>query len=450
MTGAAEFARVRGELATRWPESRIEPTLDRIRAVVDLLGEPQRAYPVIHVGGTNGKTSTARIIDTLLRGFGLRTGRFTSPDLVSPTERISVDGEPVSEQRFVELYDDVTPYLTMVDERQPVRLSYFEALTAMAFVAFADAPVDVAVLEVGLGGSWDTTNVADGKVAVVTPIGLDHTHLLGNTVEAIAQDKAGIIKPDSVVVLAGQEPGAAGELMRRAAEVGATVAREGLEFGVLDRKVAVDGQLVRLQGLGGVYDEIFLPLHGGYQAQNAACALAAVEAFFGAGAATGPLDTDVVRGAFTQVSSPGRLEAVRSAPTVLLDAAHNPAGMIATVQAVGEAFAFRRLVGVFAALRDKDVRSMLEILEPVLDMIVITRNSSPRALDPENLSILAVDVFGSDRVGTRPRLDDAIELAVRLAEDTEDGVELGGSGIIVTGSVVTVGDARVLLTGSGG
>jgi dihydrofolate synthase/folylpolyglutamate synthase len=443
-TAGEEFARVEAELRTRWPESRLEPSVDRIQALVDLLGRPQTAYPVVHVTGTNGKTSTARMIDSVLREFGLRVGRFTSPHLSSVTERISIDGQPIGAERFAQLYDEVAPYLELVDKEQPIRLSYFEVLTAMAFVAFADAPVDVAVVEVGMGGRWDTTNVADGKVAVITPIAIDHADYLGATVSAIAAEKAGIIKPGAVAVLADQQPAAAAELLRRSAEVGAEVAREGTEFAVLRRLVAVGGQQLLLRGLGGVYDEVFLPLHGAHQAQNAVCALAAVEAFFGAGA-VGSLDLATVRAGFAAVTSPGRLETVRTAPTVLLDAAHNPHGMAATVAALRESYDFRRLVGVVAVLSDKDVAGMLTVLEPVLDEIVVTGNSSPRALPPDELAGIAVDVFGAERVLVEPRLDDAIEQAVRLAEEGSE--TLGGAGVLVTGSVVTVGEARTLLSG---
>jgi dihydrofolate synthase / folylpolyglutamate synthase len=439
----ADLARVEAELRERWPESRLDPSLDRIRALADLLGDPQRSYPVIHIAGTNGKTTTSRVVDAILRGFGLRVGRFTSPHLTSVTERISLDGEPISDRRFVETYEDIRPYLELVDKDQPHPLSYFEVLTAMGFAAFADAPVDVAVIEVGLGGSWDSTNVVDGRVAVVTPIGFDHMAYLGDTLGKIAGEKAGIIKPESIAVLAAQEPEAAEVLLRRAAEVGATVAREGSEFGVASRAVAVGGQVLSIQGLAGSYDELFLPLHGAHHAENAAVALAAVEAFLGANATTGIIDVDVVRQALLGVSSPGRLEVVRGAPTVIVDAAHNPHGMTATVAALGESFSFRRLVGVVAVLGDKDATGMLSLLEPVLDEIVVTENSSPRRLSADELAAQAVQIFGADRVVVEPRLDDAIEAAVQLAEEGED--QLGGSGVLVTGSVVTAGEARTLL-----
>jgi len=438
------LARVEAALATRWPESKVAPGLARIAALADLLGSPQATYPVVHIGGTNGKTSTARMVDALLRSFGLRVGRITSPHLASPTERISIDGEPISVERFVQTYDDIEPYLKMVDDRSEIRPVYFEVLTAMGFVAFADAPVDVAVVEVGLGGSWDATNVADGQVAVITPIALDHTRWLGETIPEIAREKAGIIKPGATAILAAQPPEAAAVLLHRAGDVGATVAREGLELGVLDRQVAVGGQQVRLQGLAGEYGEIFLPLYGAHQAQNAACALAAAEAFFGKGAGTGPLSAELVREGFAGVRSPGRLEAVRSAPTVLVDAAHNPAGMAATVAAVTESFGFRRLVGVVGILAEKDATGILAVLEPVLDEIVVTESASPRRLPADDLAALAVGVFGADRVTVEPRLDDALETAVRLAEDSADG-GLAGAGVLVTGSVIMAGEARTLL-----
>ena len=276
-------------IVARRPEHSIDPSLDRIRALTELLGDPQHAYPVIHLTGTNGKTSTARMTETLLRARGLRTGLFTSPHLSAITERICLDGVPLSAERFVGAYEEIEPYLDLVDASQPAALSFFEVLVGMAFSVFADAPVDVAVIEVGMGGTWDNTNVADGVVAVVTPIAIDHARYLGNTVEAIAADKAGIIKPGAVAVLAQQPAGAAEALLRRAAEAllrraadaGATVAREGLEFGVTSRELALGGQLLSVQGLRGHYQELFLPLFGAYQAGNAACALAAAEAFTG-------------------------------------------------------------------------------------------------------------------------------------------------------------------------
>src|ERR1700678_2599829 len=323
---------VEQEIISRRPEHSVDLALDRMAEPVELLASPQRACPVIHITGTNGKTSTARMIDALLRSRGLRTGRFTSPHLVSIRERICVDGAPVSAERFIEAYEEVIPYVALVDERYPVAMSFFEVLTGMAFAIFADTPVDVMVLEVGVGGRLDCTNVADGAVAVITPVAIDHTRLLGHTIEEIAGEKAGIIKPGAVAVLAQQPVAAAEVLLRRGAEVGATVAREGVEFGVLSDEQAVGGQQLALRGLRGTYEDIFLPLFGAYQAGNAACALAAVEAFAGvssvsaeAGEAGEALDGDLVREAFAKVTSPGRLEIIRRSPTIIIDAPHNPA-----------------------------------------------------------------------------------------------------------------------------
>ncbi|MER7833581.1 folylpolyglutamate synthase/dihydrofolate synthase family protein [Streptomyces sp. NPDC095602] len=434
---------VEQELSTRWGETKLEPSVQRIAALMDVLGEPQRSYPSIHITGTNGKTSTARMIESLLGAFELRTGRYTSPHVQMITERISLDGAPIDAERFVETYRDIKPYVEMVDGSQEFRLSFFEVLTGMAYAAFADAPVDVAVVEVGMGGTWDATNVIDGSVAVVTPISLDHTDRLGTTPAEIAGEKAGVIKQGATVILAQQPVDAAQVLLKKAVEADATVAREGMEFGVVSREVAVGGQLLTLRGLGGEYEGVFLPLYGAHQAHNAAVALAAVEAFFGIGAQHArPLDIDTVRRAFASTASPGRLEVVRRSPTVVLDAAHNPAGAQAAAEGIREAFGFSRLIGVVGASGDKDVRGLLEAFEPIFAEIVVTANSTPRSMDPDALAAIAVEVFGEERVVVEPRLDDALEAAITLAE--EEG-EFAGAGVLVTGSVITVGEARLLL-----
>lgn len=434
-----ELRRIERELYARRPEHAIVPTLDRIAALATLLGDPQRACPVIHVTGTNGKTSTARMIETLLRARGLRTGLYTSPHLSSIRERISIDGEPLSAEDFGAAYEDVAPYAAMVDGQQALRLSFFEMLTAMAFASFADAPVDVAVVEVGLGGTWDATNIADGDVAVVTPVALDHTAYLGDTVEAIATEKAGIIKPGAVAVLARQNEPAAAALARRAAEVTADVRTEGTDFAVTARDLAVGGQRIEIAGLKGSYPDLLLPLFGAHQAENAACALAAVEAFSG----SGPLDAVLVRQAFAAVTAPGRLEVVRRSPVVIVDSAHNPAGMAVSVAAVTEAFGFGTLVAVLAVSADKDVPGILAELEPAVSSVVVTRNAASRSMDPGELERLAAEVFGPDRVAAAPRLDDAIDAATALADVASGG--LGGAGILITGSNTTAGEARLLL-----
>ncbi|MEV4498330.1 folylpolyglutamate synthase/dihydrofolate synthase family protein [Micromonospora arborensis] len=442
MTDRTDFAAVEAELNARG-FTRMVFELDRIESLLDLLGSPQRAYPAIHLTGTNGKTSTARMIDSLLRAHGLHTGRYTSPHLETVRERISLDGEPVSEERFASVYREIKPLADLVDARSDEPLTYFDMTTALAFATFADAPVDIAVVEVGLGGAEDATNVLQAGVCVITPIGLDHTEWLGDTLQDIALAKAGIIHPGATVIAAAQEEEAAGPLLDRCADVGATLAREGTEFGVLGRAVAVGGQVLSLQGLGGVYDDVFVPLHGAHQAQNAAVALAAVEAFLGAGARR-QLDIEAVREGFASTSSPGRLERVRNAPTILLDGAHNPHGMAATVTALQEEFAFSKLVAVVGVLADKDAEGLLALLEPVVDQLVVTRNSSPRAMPTAELVELAGEIFGEERVELAEEMPDAIELAVALAEEDVPG-ELSGVGVLVTGSVVTVADARRLL-----
>ncbi|WP_304107883.1 folylpolyglutamate synthase/dihydrofolate synthase family protein [Mycolicibacterium bacteremicum] len=452
----AALLQVEHLLDQRWPETKIEPSTTRITALLELLGAPQRAYPSIHIAGTNGKTSVARIVDALLIALHRRTGRTTSPHLQSAVERISIDGKPISPAQYVATYREIEPFVELVDQQSEAgggpRMSKFEVLTAMAFAAFADAPVDVAVIETGLGGRWDATNVVDAPVAVITPIGLDHTDYLGDTIAEIAGEKAGIIHKqddaliptDTVAVIARQVPEAMEVLLAETVRADAAVAREDSEFAVVDRQVAIGGQLLTLQGLGGVYDEIFLPLHGEHQAHNAVLALAAVEAFFGAGSQR-QLDIDAVRAGFAAVASPGRLERVRSAPTVFIDAAHNPAGAAALTRALADEFDFRYLVGVLSVMADKDVDGILEALEPAFDMLVVTHNGSPRAMDVEGLAARAEERFGPDRVITAASLPDAIEAATALVEESgNDGEGFSGSGMVITGSVVTAGAARTL------
>jgi dihydrofolate synthase / folylpolyglutamate synthase len=440
--GFAEFLAVEEELNGRWPETVMEPSLDRIAALVDVLGEPHRGYPAVHLTGTNGKTSVARMVDALLTGIGLRTGRYTSPHLQRATERINIDNRPITPERYVQVYRDVKPFVELIDAKEGIALSKFEVLTGMGFAAFADAPVEAGIVEVGLGGRWDATNVVDGTVAVITPISQDHAEYLGTDVLGIAREKAGIIKPGAVAVLAAQDKAVAEVLTERCAEVDAQVAREGVEFGVREREIAVGGQRLVLQGLGGTYDDVFLPLHGEHQANNAALALAAAEALVGAGPQQ-PLDADVVRAAFAEVSTPGRLErlaAGQGAPTVLADAAHNPHGARALAGALTSEFRFTRLVGVLAVMRDKDARGILTELEPVLHEVVVTANSSPRSMDADELGALAVEVFGSKRVSVEPVFGEAVEQAGELAEEAGES----GVGVVITGSVVTAGEARTM------
>jgi dihydrofolate synthase / folylpolyglutamate synthase len=454
----AALLQVEHLLDQRWPETRIEPSLTRIAALMDLLGSPQRGYPSIHIAGTNGKTSVARMVDALLTALHRRTGRTTSPHLQSAVERISIDGKPISPAQYVSTYREIEPFVHMVDAQSEAvggpAMSKFEVLTAMAFAAFADAPIEIAIVEVGLGGRWDATNVVNAPVAVITPISIDHVEYLGDDIAGIAGEKAGIIAKaedgavDTVAVIGRQQPEAMEVLLGQSVRADAAVAREDSEFAVLGRQVAVGGQLLQLQGLGGVYSDLYLPLHGEHQAHNAAVALAAVEAFFGAGAKR-QLDVDTVRAGFAAVNSPGRLERMRSAPTVFVDAAHNPAGAAALAQALGEEFDFRFLVGVVSVLADKDVDGILAALEPAFDQIVVTHNGSPRALDVEPLALAAQQRFGPDRVITAENLRDAIDTATALVDDASAAGEaewaaLSGTGIVITGSVVTAGAARTL------
>ena len=436
-----KFIQIMKVLDAKWPESKIEPSLDRIKALVDILGAPQDTFRSIHIAGTNGKTSTSRMIDSLLQAFELRTGRFTSPHLESPLERISLNGTPITPTFFNYTYNDIASYIDLIDQRSDsngIPLSYFEVMTAIAFAAFADAPLDVAVLEAGMGGEWDATNVVSSDVAVMMPIGLDHQEYLGETIAEIAETKAGIFESGKPVVMAHQEMEAAQVLMRKAAEMEAIPLREGLDFGIEKRSLAVGGQLLTIQGIGGTYEEIFLPLHGRHQGSNAAVALITLEAFLGGG--SNALDSDVIREGFANASSPGRLEIMRRNPTVMIDAAHNAHGAIALSQALAEEFTFDRVIAVVAILGDKDVAKFLNELSKVADDIIVTRNSSPRAMPIEDLKRIAVDIFEEGAVSAAPSIAAAIQEAVEKASQPNVSI-----GVLVTGSVVTAGAARALL-----
>lgn len=426
-------------LMARWPESIIEPTLDRISALTDLLGSPQLSYPTIHLAGTNGKTSTSRMIDALMSELGYRTGRYTSPHLESFLERISIKGEPISPEEFIKNYNDIALYFELVDSKQPHKISYFEALTAIAFVAFAEHPVDLAVIEAGLGGEWDATNVVQSQVSVMTPIGMDHMEYLGDTLEKIAKTKSGIFKPESNVVLAAQTPEVAKVLMAKVAQVSAIPFRQGVEFSVANRAIAVGGQLISINGLHGLIDDIFLPLYGAHQANNAAIALAAAEAFTGV-----KLDSDLVRNAFAKVDSPGRCEVIRRDPTVIIDAAHNPHGAKALVATISTEFDFETLIGVVAVLGDKDASGILAELSQVVDYLILSESSSPRALPANELAKVAAQFFKPEQIEIIPELRGAITYATEkanLSNQVNDGV----SAVLITGSVVTAGQAKSIL-----
>ena len=433
------LAVVEAALLKRWPETKLEPSLDRIAALVDVLGSPQLSYPTIHIAGTNGKTTTSRMIDVLHRELGYRTGRFTSPHLESILERIAINNRPIPAEGFIAAYNDIALYLDLIDSKQPHPISFFEAMTALAFVAFAEFPVDLGVIEAGMGGEWDSTNVVASQVSVITPIGFDHMEYLGNTLEEIAQTKAGIIKPESHVVLAAQPVEVAKVLLSKVAAVSAIPYREGVEFSVKSRAIAVGGQFISIQGIFGDYDDIFLPLHGAHQASNAALALAAAEAFAGV-----KLDEELVRSAFTKVESPGRFEVVYRDPTVIIDAAHNPHGAHAFAETLRNEFDFESVFGVVAILGEKDVEGVLKELEPVIDRLVVTQNSSPRALPVEKLYEAAIKIFGAERVFKEDNLRTAITYAMEqctLVNQVSEGI----SAVTICGSVVTAGEARKII-----
>lgn len=427
-------------LLNRWPETRIAPTLDRIASLVDILGSPQLSYPTIHIAGTNGKTTTTRLIDSICFELGMRTGRFTSPHLESFLERISINCEPISAEGLIATYDDIALYLDLIDSKMPNRLSFFEAMCALAFVAFAEFPVDVGIFECGMGGEWDSTNVINAAVSVVTPIGFDHMEYLGDTLEKIAATKSGIIKEGSFAVLARQEAEVAQVLMHKCAQVDATPIREGIEYSVKSRALAVGGQLISISGVYGEYNDLFLPLHGAHQATNAATAIAAVEVFAG----ESKLDEGILRAALVNATSPGRCEIVMRNPTVIIDAAHNPHGAVSLKQTLSDEFDFDKLIGVVAPMGDKDVDGMLEEFENVMNQIIVTRNTSHRAADLGDLLDRATQIFGSERVTSAADLRSALSIAIEQAK-LENAVNDSHTAVVVAGSVVSAGEARAIV-----
>ena len=446
-----ELARVYAALLARAGETQVELRLDATRRACELLGDIHTAAPVITVTGTNGKTSTARMIDSIVTAHDLRVGRFTSPHLHSVTERISVDGAPVAVETFVRIFDEISAYLEIVDAELAAEgrapLTYFEALTVLAFAVFADAPVDVVVTEVGMGGQWDSTNVADAEVCVFTRIGLDHQQFLGNTLAEIAGTKAGILDrnvdpspaPSPVAVIAEQAEEAQTVLDAEVERRGVTALTEERNFRLLDRQRAVDGQLVTVQGLRDVYTDVFVPLHGIHQAHNAAVAIIAAEAFLGDEGK--PLDLETLAEGLSRTTSPGRAELVRTGPSVVVDGAHNPDAAHVLADTLAEAFDFDYTVMVLAMLEDKDIHGVLEELHRSADAFVISETMSPRALGAETLAEAAREWVDEDSVILAADLNAALMKAIDLA----NAAEANSPGIVVTGSLYTVAEARLLL-----
>jgi dihydrofolate synthase/folylpolyglutamate synthase len=443
-----EVKRVEAALYARIGEQSPEHRLSATRRAVELLGDPHLSYPVIHLTGTNGKTSTARMTDSIVRAHGLRSGLMTSPHLVSIRERIVIDGAPIAPDKFVENWDDIAPVLELTDkeltDKGELPLTFFEALTVLALACFAEAPVDVAVIEVGMGGEWDSTNVVQSQVQVFTPIAIDHAKQLGNTVAEIARTKSGIIKPASAVVSSAQTAEALAELQRAAELTESTLAVEGDAFRVIDVTPAVGGQLITVQGIAGRYDDLFLPLFGRHQADNAAVAIAAVESFLGRGSQ--PLDEDVLSEGLANASSPGRLQPIATGPTVVVDAAHNPHGARALAAALPVAFPSEHVVGVVGILGDKDARGFVRALKDTVATFVVTQPPGDRALDADAFARIVVDEVGEDRVVVEPSLAAALQEARDLADDADAEDAL----VLVAGSIVMVGRVMDLVHAEGG
>lgn len=423
------FAHALAALDGRIPE-RMVPDLDRMRALSDLLGEPQRSYPSLHITGTNGKTTTAAVATQLLRGAGLRVGTYTSPHLQSVVERIALDGKPITEKQFAEVYEYLEPFLGIVDERGPERVTWFEALTMLAQVWFADRSVEIGVFEVGMGGAWDATNLVDGRVALLCEVAVDHPEL-GSTPGEIAVEKAGIIKPGAIAVTAEQPGEVLQVLESRCAEAGAELRVWGRDFALEDRLLALGGQSLRIRIRERRYEDVFLPLYGRVLARDAVLALAGVSAFLG----DRGLDDALVGEALAKVRSPGRLEVVRRKPLVLLDGAHNPAASGALAEGLAESFAFERLIVVVSILADKDITGVLRPIVAPAALVIATQNASPRAAPADRIAKEA-NALGVT-VETVVPVEDAIGVALEHAGE--------GDCLLVTGSLYTVGEARKTL-----
>jgi dihydrofolate synthase/folylpolyglutamate synthase len=403
------------------------PTLDRIRELTTLLGTPQAEFPTVHVTGTNGKTSTARMLATLLETTGRSVGLATSPHLEHVSERVVWNGDPIDDASLARVLSQIE----MTEDFLTELPSYFEIMIAAAFTFFADVAVHVGVVEVGMGGTWDATNVVDADVAVVTNVGLDHMAFLGSTRAEIAADKAGIIRPHATLVL--------GETDRElvpifAARGPARTWQRDRDFGVRVSRLAHGGHLVDLYTPGTEYTEVFVPLHGAHQVDNAAAALAAAQAHVGT-----PLDEDTVHAGFARATSPGRLEVMGTQPLILLDGAHNAVGATALTRALRDEFAPQPRTLVVGLLREKDPTEMLAALDVAgVERLVCTRPPTPRALEPVAVADAAIALgVDADRIDVH----DDVVTAVERARD----ITAADGQIVVTGSLYVVGAARAAL-----
>jgi len=419
-------------LSNRFPENKINPSLDRISMAMDLMGQPQNNFKTIHIAGTNGKTSTTRMIERLLRTLDLRTGLFISPHLIHPRERIEINGQIISETRFQEIFEEVNPYLEIIDQKfLDAPMTFFEVLTAMGFLAFSDEPIDVLSLEVGMGGRWDSTNVVTPEVSVITSIGLDHQEFLGSSIKEIAHEKAGIIKENIPVVISKQDDEANQILIEVASNKNSQIIKEGIEFKVLERTVGVGGQQLKIATPFGIYEDLFLPLFGKFQTSNAACALTAVETFLGK-----KLELELVQEAFADFKSPARLQIVKRNPTILVDAAHNISGIQNTLEAIDETFKFDNKILIIGFMKDKDIEGMLELLKSYAQDVILTQANSTRAISPIDLSkkVNLISNF-SQNVILENNSKNALQTAVEIAKNKN-----GLTGVIVLGSIALAGE----------
>ena len=433
----ADAQRVYEEILARIGPVIPHPRLGAVRRLLELAGSPQLSFPIIQIAGTNGKTSTSRTIESLLRAHGLRTGLFTSPHLVAFTERFQIDGEPISGAALASAWDELQLPLQVSDAELIANghspITFFEALTALAFTAFADAPVEAGVIEVGMGGEWDSTNAADAAVAVFTPVGLDHVEQLGPDIASIARTKSRIIKSGTAVVAGMQQPEALREIEACAETFGTQVLAQDRDFTLTEDRLAVGGRQIDVVGTTGhAYDPAFVPLYGQHQAENVTLAIAAVEVFLGG---ERPVPEEVLDAGLAQLTSPGRLQLIGTDPIVYVDAAHNPHGAEALVRAVTESFKFEELAIVTGILEEKDAEGLLETLAPIAHRVFVTAVDSPRTLASDDLAAVAETAIPDTPVETFDSLDRALDEARRWAQGAN------GRAVLVVGSVLLAGEA---------
>ena len=406
-----------------------KPGLERIRRLVEIMGSPHRGYPTIHVAGTNGKTTTTRAAAAIVDALGLKTGTYTSPHLQRIEERFTVAGEIASPEQFAQAVSDVAPFVDILEQEIGERATYFELTTAAAFAFFAGEAVDAAVVEVGMGGRLDATNVLDGEVAVLTGVSIDHAEYLGHTPSVIAGEKLEIVKPGSVLVTGQLEEGVAAVADRKISEVGVRRYSLGRDFRIEELRMSVGGWAFDVDGVHGYYEDLYLPLHGRHQVANAAIAVASVEQLLGR-----PISDEAVRDGLAALRMPARIEVVSRSPLVVIDGAHNPESCHGLVRTLREELPAVAWTLVFGAFRDKDITAMLVPFAGLAAKVIATAVDHDRAAPPDDLVGVMDRVLPGIPVSSAPDVARALEIARVWTP--------GDEAILVAGSLYVAGEAR--------